>query len=143
MESQMADSTTIIFNINSKQKIVPALGSCSNLQITYDCVECTLRSRNNSCFYCRNIVAHHTNRWHCKSDFCFGANNSLRSRNNSCLIIIAIERIVFVLRKRVIVVRVTVSLSIQSNYRLGLNCVSLILFFLKLFLMVRDTYSRH
>ena len=36
----MVDSTTKIFNINSKQKIVPALDSRSNSQITYDCVEC-------------------------------------------------------------------------------------------------------
>ena len=35
----MADGTTKIFNINSKKKIVPVLGSHSNSQITYDCVE--------------------------------------------------------------------------------------------------------
>ena len=36
----MADGTTNIFNINSKQKVGPALSSRSISQITYDCVEC-------------------------------------------------------------------------------------------------------
>ena len=30
----------------------------------------SLQTRNNSCFYCHNLVAHHTNWWHYKSDFC-------------------------------------------------------------------------
>ena len=39
MESKIAESATTIFNINTKPKIFPLLGSRRNQQVTHDCME--------------------------------------------------------------------------------------------------------